>query len=403
LEGSGISDEVAARHGVYTTTDTYRIARLLNVDLFAGDRGGVASRTRLADVHLAQVPDYIKGCGEALVYPHHDSNGDPTGNHGVKLRNPRRDAEGKTIKYEAPRGRKPDLNCCNLKLLSDRSLPVFIVEGDKKMMALETAGLPAVAITSAFTWGERLPCIKCRSTKCKSTKHGHTGRGERVLLADFHTRPMIERPLVEWLDGDNENVEREQRILRKQLKTELGGPVVGLKPPRDASGKILKPDDFVKLHGKEGRLKLVEEQHRGFLDRTCIQAQYCRPDWALDYCERPGPLLPMYQEGEDEAKTAKVRFCRPRCCRHACRGCGFQLRERDAILAAFFFLSQSGALHVAKVAKTDVKNVVKSVLCAGGRVAEIISNGDSKLFSTVAFDPAQAPLLNGGGGIAAAD
>ncbi|MGH7413187.1 MAG: DUF3854 domain-containing protein [Candidatus Rokuibacteriota bacterium] len=132
----------------------------------------------------------------------------------VKVFPPLSDAEGHTIKYVQPRGSAPRLyfvvRCLPPVLESD--VPLWLVEGEKKALAVAQLGLPAVGFAGVEGW--------------------HRGGDDR-LLPDFDTI-RLEGRVVELLpDGDyqtNVNVERAIRRFAAALRGRGAKPGVRLLP-----------------------------------------------------------------------------------------------------------------------------------------------------------------------------
>jgi hypothetical protein len=98
-----------------------------------------------------------------------------------------------TIKYAQPKGTPPRLYFPRLglvKVLSDPDIPLFVVEGQKKSLAVAETGRAAVGIQGIEGW--------------------HVA-GSRALLPDFDLIPLQGRTVELVPDGDwrtNRNVER---------------------------------------------------------------------------------------------------------------------------------------------------------------------------------------------------
>ena len=80
LRLSGLSDETIALAGIYTESDHSRI---------------------LADLNRKSIK---KSVGSALMFPFRDGNGNLNGYRRLKFDQPRKDRNGKSIKYESPVG-----------------------------------------------------------------------------------------------------------------------------------------------------------------------------------------------------------------------------------------------------------------------------------------------------------
>ncbi|HTK91393.1 MAG TPA: DUF3854 domain-containing protein [Verrucomicrobiae bacterium] len=132
------------------------------------------------------------GVVSALLFPFRSPHGGFLGLARVKIFPPLTDAEGHSVKYLQPKGSVPRLyfvaSCLRDALESE--MPLWLVEGEKKSLAVAQRGLPAIGFCGVEGW--------------------HVG-GERQLLADFDAIRLRDR-IVELLpDGDyqsNVNVHR---------------------------------------------------------------------------------------------------------------------------------------------------------------------------------------------------
>jgi putative DNA primase/helicase len=128
----------------------------------------------------------------ALLFPFRSPAGGFMDHVRVKIFPPRADAAGHTVKYLQPKGSAPRLyfvTACLQEVLEGEG-PVWVVEGEKKALAVAQRGLPALGFCGVEGW--------------------HAG-GERRLLSDFDAIRLRDR-IVELLpDGDyqtNPNVKR---------------------------------------------------------------------------------------------------------------------------------------------------------------------------------------------------
>jgi hypothetical protein len=125
LQRSGLTSVTIAENGLYTETNSTKIAALLN-------RGGC--------------PDCCLVTG-ALVFRYRDLNGTVNGFARLKPRTPRV-KDGKPVKYEQPKDSpmRAYFPVASLPMLRDAGSSVFITEGEKKSLALSQLGLAAIGI-----------------------------------------------------------------------------------------------------------------------------------------------------------------------------------------------------------------------------------------------------------------
>jgi hypothetical protein len=133
-----------------------------------------------------------KDLRSALLFPFPDLEGGWTPHVRVKIFPPREDAAGHTVKYLQPRGSVPRLYVPIATLVAARfgDAPLYVVEGEKKSLAVAQLGVPAVGISGVEGW--------------------HVG-GSRDLLPDFAALRLCGRVVSVVPDGDvadNEHVQR---------------------------------------------------------------------------------------------------------------------------------------------------------------------------------------------------
>lgn len=125
--GSALDDEVIAERGYFSASTAAEIRRL----------GFSQSQ--------AIVP--------ALVIPLHDVNGEIT-SYSLRPDKPRVLANGKTAKYEQPKGARVivDVPIRCRAALRDPSVLLYVTEGAKKADALAAQGACAVALSGVWNW-----------------------------------------------------------------------------------------------------------------------------------------------------------------------------------------------------------------------------------------------------------
>jgi hypothetical protein len=128
----------------------------------------------------------------ALLIPFPDQRGGFLDHVRIKVFPPTKDRKGKTVKYLQPRGSEVRLYfpLPTLAAVMDGSAPLWLVEGEKKSLAVAQLGLPAVGFCGIEGWHRA---------------------SSRELLPDFGVLRLARRPVELVPDGDwrtNPNVER---------------------------------------------------------------------------------------------------------------------------------------------------------------------------------------------------
>src|SRR5262249_57206970 len=129
-----------------------------------------------------------------------DGEGRPTGYGRLKPDRPRKDKNGKAIKYESPvgTGNLPYFPCGTLAVLKNASHPIIITEGEKKAAKADQEGFPCIGLVGVYGW----------QTKAARDKDGKV-KGERPLIPDLKTIPWQGRSVSIVYDSDaagNRNV-----------------------------------------------------------------------------------------------------------------------------------------------------------------------------------------------------
>jgi putative DNA primase/helicase len=119
---------------------------------------------------------YYGGLGACLCIPYLDSQGEPSGYCRLKPDTPRKDKEGKPIKYEAPKGKPNRLYVPpgTFASLADAARLLLITEGEKKAAKADQEGFACVGLSGVWSWQKKRP-------------RGEDGRafGERELIDDL--------------------------------------------------------------------------------------------------------------------------------------------------------------------------------------------------------------------------
>jgi hypothetical protein len=144
----------------------------------------------------------LPGLDSGMVIPFPDPAGGFMDHIRIKIFPPVTDAGGHSIKYLQPRNSPPHLYFpigTTLTILSG-SEPLWLVEGEKKALAVEQIGLPSIGFCGIQGW--------------------HTA-GSRDLIPDFHRICLYRRRVELVPDGywrTNPNVERGAMQLAKALE-----------------------------------------------------------------------------------------------------------------------------------------------------------------------------------------
>lgn len=206
-QGSGLTDEVIIERGYYTAT-TFKELR---------DLGFTEKQSR----------------APALVIPLYNVDGRRV-SYQIRPDAPRASDEGKTIKYETPRGAKAMLDVpprCQPQL-ADPSIPLYVTEGSKKADALAARGACAVSVSGVWNF---------RGTNAyggKMTLPDWDGiaLNERLVRVVYDSDAMTKRPVALAMSRLKAMLERKEAFVE----------VVNL-PPGDA-GKV-GVDDFLAQAG----------------------------------------------------------------------------------------------------------------------------------------------------------
>ena len=196
LRASGLSDDQVAAAKIYSESDPAKVATLLNW------KGGA------------------KKLGPCCVFPYLDFQGDSTGHHRLKPDKPRKQhkksGEIHTIKYEAPVGEpnRAYFTPGAVAAIANSVGTLILTEGEKKALALDQRGFPAVGLSGVWSWQQK----RQRDADGK-------GIGPRLLIPDLAAIDWSDREVAIIFDSDavtNSNVDHAQQELKKALES-LGG------------------------------------------------------------------------------------------------------------------------------------------------------------------------------------
>jgi putative DNA primase/helicase len=231
LARSGITPETAKANRLTTVTDPHKLGSWLN---WKGPAKDIAP---------------------AMAIPYYTPDRKFTEHIRIKPSKPRTDrVTGRPIKYESP------LNSENRiyfpagvgpEVLADPTVPIIIVEGEKKAIALAQAGFVAVAVAGVWSW-----CVK-----------GEGDGRPKELITDFGLIKLDGRRVVIIFDSDiatNDRVAWAEWYFAEALRAK-GAIVVAVRLPdgADEDDPVAKrpkvgADDYLVAHGPDALKVLIE-------------------------------------------------------------------------------------------------------------------------------------------------
>ena len=209
LQASGLTDETILASGIKSETSHAALRLLLNW------------------------PAMPKRMASGIVFQFRDSAGNLNGYSRFKPDAPRKDRNGKPIKYESPRGQPNHIYIppnTAAALVAEQLAMLLITEGEKKSLAADQAGIPCLGLVGVFGW--------------KDSKH------ER-LLPDLELIEWRGRKVVIGFDSDiatNPNIADAESRFAAQL-VNRGAIVTVIRLPDGPDGQKMGLDDFLVQHG----------------------------------------------------------------------------------------------------------------------------------------------------------
>lgn len=224
LRRSGLTDATIKAAGLRSESDCVKLAGIINAEF------------------------YKKSMGSALVFPYFDANGQ-NGYSRIKPDRPRKDHNGKLVKYEAPRDTPNQMYLPPgvADVLQDGGTAIILTEGEKKALAATQEGFPCIGMAGVFGWKPR------NKEKLNNDLNPVAWKGRKVYIA-------FDSDIAE-----NENIQDAESRLASQL-IDRGAIVRVVRIPAGpvgADGKAAKMglDDLLVAHGPN-----FKKVMRGLLD-----------------------------------------------------------------------------------------------------------------------------------------
>jgi hypothetical protein len=217
LVASGISLDVAAARGYLT----------------------VERKTELRDLGFSMTQQRVP----ALVIPVHGVTGEVV-LHQARPDDPRRNGEGKAIKYETPRKARMALDVppSVRPLLGNPNVPLMVTEGARKADSAASGGLCCIAIAGVWNW------------------RGSNDHGGTLALPDWEHIALNDRTVHLTFDSDVTAKPPVQHALArlKDMLERRRAHVLVVYLPSGPNGEKVGLDDFLAAgHGKDDVLSLA--------------------------------------------------------------------------------------------------------------------------------------------------
>ena len=225
LRDSGLTDPTILKSGVQTVKEAHIIGRYLNWN-------GAASKL-----------------GECLGFPYRLPDGGRTDFVRFRPDQPRT-LNGRQVKYESPKGAPLRIYfafTATPEALADPSVPLCVVEGEKKTLRVAQEGFVTIGVAGVWAWQ-------------LAREEGDDGkkRGERKLLPDFDLIRWAGRPTFLIFDSDSAtNPKLAWGVYHLgQLLHARGADVRVVVLPPGPPGEDRKPakvgaDDYLRTHTDE--------------------------------------------------------------------------------------------------------------------------------------------------------
>jgi hypothetical protein len=218
LQSSGLTDETIAAAGLRSESNPAKVSAILGWP--------------------------AKKLGPCLVFPARNADGSLNLNGKARLRpdRPRKNAKGKPIKYEQPKGAVNWLYYPpgTTAVLADATKPLVFTEGDLKALRSDQDGQPAVSVPGVYGWQKK----RARDAAGKPT-------GPRLLIPDFDAIALRGRTAYVAFDSDaatNTSVLLAEWHLAQALQGRGATVLVVRIPPGPNAAKV-GLDDYLVQNG----------------------------------------------------------------------------------------------------------------------------------------------------------
>jgi hypothetical protein len=174
------------------------------------------------------------------MFPFRDSRGELNGYKRLKFDQPRKDRNGKAIKYESPCGQPNRVYVPpgTVEVLSEPKTELIITEGEKKALCADQFGFPCLGLVGVFGW----------KTKAET------------LLLDLERVEWNGRKGIVCFDSDlsdKPEIKDAETRLAAQLKMR-GATVKVARLPDGPNGEKVGIDDFIVTSGHVAFRKILE-------------------------------------------------------------------------------------------------------------------------------------------------
>lgn len=314
-EGSGLTEETILKAGIRSETNPITIGILLGW------------------------PKMPKRMGSGIVFRFRDAAGELNGYSRFKPDSPRKDRDGKPIKYESPRGlpNRTYIPPGTFAALANPAIQLLVTEGEKKSLAADQAGFPCLGLAGVFAW--------------KLKNH------ER-LLPDLELIEWKGRPVKIVFDSDaaeKENVTDAECRLAAQLANR-GAVVKIVRLPSGPDGAKVGLDDYLVSHGAPALHQLLNEaEDPAAVDAGTNKADAKSIDAMLE-ARRMLEATATHAEGRD--KLLKLRYWHESF--HWWTGSRFREESTDDVRAKLVNFLDGGFYRLTTTAISNVMLCVKA-------------------------------------------
>jgi hypothetical protein len=271
LRKSGLTDETVAACGVYSEADPRRVKELL---------GGYLNVKAAAALGPCLAFPFLAADGSPMTWLPEGAKGGAAPRPFVRLKPDRpRNRDGKAVKYESPHkgGNRAYLPPGVGAALADPTVPLLLVEGEKKALAGTQAGFPTLGLSGVWNWALKRP-----------KDAGGRGTGPRRLIGDLDSVRWSGRKVAVVFDSDLKDKPEVAwaRWHLAQVLAARGADVRVADLPDGPDGAKCGLDDFLVAQGSDALRSLLRDSRPP-----------CRPEAG------PGGGRKLVVVGEDEHRV----------------------------------------------------------------------------------------------------